>query len=502
MNSLRDDLLDLPAPEGARWIARHRLAAALVACDRLADAGDADALHDFRVGVRRLRSCLRAYAPVLDDTVPKKRRRRLRDIAAATGSARDAEVHLAWLASQRGALTARERAGADWFARRLDARREAHGHEAFVEAAESFRALARSLEEELARYTVTRRLDASHDVPSCGRYTGTLLHAAADELRDALDAVRSAEDVAAAHQARIAGKRLRYLLEPVVDVLGDGRALVQTLEEVQERLGDLHDAHVFAAELLEAARDADAEEKHGARVTERAEKRARAAAEPGQPAPPSARGRTRRVDPRGGLLALADRVNARGAAAYRDAERTYLGGRAAALLDEVHGLADRLMAGDGDGVEIERKFLLRALPDAVVGAPVAELEQGYLPGRRLVERVRRVRDADGERWFRTVKAGRGVRRLELEEETTRDVFDALWALTEGRRVRKRRYRVPDGGVVGRTWEVDEFTDRELVLAEVELDSASAEVALPEWLAPHVVRDVTGEHEYGNRTLAR
>ncbi len=126
------------------------------------------------------------------------------------------------------------------------------------------------------------------------------------------------------------------------------------------------------------------------------------------------------------------------------------------------------------------------------------MEQGWLPGHRLQERVRRVRSERGEQYFRTVKLGNGLSRLEIEEETTEAVFEHLWSLTEGRRVRKRRYYVPDGSVL---WEIDEFVDRDLVLAEVELASPETAVEVPPWLAEVLVRDVTGEAEFLNVNLA-
>ncbi len=52
------------------------------------------------------------------------------------------------------------------------------------------------------------------------------------------------------------------------------------------------------------------------------------------------------------------------------------------------------------------------------------------------------------------------------------------------------------------WEIDEFTDRELVLAEVELPAPDMVPEPPEWLGPYVVRDVTDEPEYLNANLAR
>ncbi len=72
-------------------------------------------------------------------------------------------------------------------------------------------------------------------------------------------------------------------------------------------------------------------------------------------------------------------------------------------------------------------------------------------------------------------------------------------LTAGRRVTKRRYRVREGAL---TWEIDEFTDRDLVLAEVELRDPEAEPEIPDWLRPVLDREVTGEPEYVNANLAK
>lgn len=89
-------------------------------------------------------------------------------------------------------------------------------------------------------------------------------------------------------------------------------------------------------------------------------------------------------------------------------------------------------------------------------------------------------------------------RIEVEEACTADVFQKLWSLTEGRRVQKRRYAIPDGSLV---WEIDEFLDRALWLAEVELPTEDTEAALPGWLAPYVEREVTSDPEYVNANLA-
>jgi len=152
-------------------------------------------------------------------------------------------------------------------------------------------------------------------------------------------------------------------------------------------------------------------------------------------------------------------------------------------------------------LEIERKYLLRGLPDAVGSARQVEIDQGYLPGNEIRERIRRVRGTDGTKFVRTLKTGSGIERVEIEEETTEQFFLAVWPLTRGCRVQKRRYDIP--GEAGLVWEIDEFLDRNgLWLAEVELERADQPVTPPEWLRSYIIREVTDEPEFTNRALAR
>jgi CHAD domain-containing protein/CYTH domain-containing protein len=469
MPTLPADLLELPAPAGARRVALAALADAADAFTRLDHPDDPEALHDFRVGLRRLRSALRSYAPELDGALPKKLQRKLRRLARATGASRDAEVHAAWLDEARGTLADGEQAGAAYFAVRLaDARRSADAVLA-DEVLLPFPALRHRLARRLRHYTATIDVEDPAAGPLFASTSAVLIERLAAEVGARLEAVRGIEDQEAAHEARIAGKRLRYALEPLADAVPEAAALVKRLKRLQDALGDMHDAHVFAEQVD--------------RLAERS-----AGPTDGTP------------DPGPGLAALGARLDARRSEAFDDARR-WLGDDGAALLADARALAAGLAARASAGLEVERKYLLRAFPDSALDATPAEIDQGYLPGDRLVERVRRVRTPEGERYFRTVKLGAGVRRIEVEEATTRELFDALWPLTAGRRVRKRRHVVADGDL---TWEIDDFADRDLVLAEVEFPAAGAQtrVAIPNWLAPYVVRDVTDEPEYVNARLAR
>ena len=149
--------------------------------------------------------------------------------------------------------------------------------------------------------------------------------------------------------------------------------------------------------------------------------------------------------------------------------------------------------------EIERKYLLRALPLEVRSARTLEIDQGYLPGTRINERIRRSREGSNVKYFRTIKTGQGIARFEVEEETKETFFLAVWPLTRGARVQKRRYLMPEGDV---TWEIDEFLDRDgLWLAEVELRDVDQVVDIPRWLSVVMDREVTDDPSYTNHALA-
>src|SRR5438046_10182592 len=116
----------------------------------------------------------------------------------------------------------------------------------------------------------------------------------------------------------------------------------------------------------------------------------------------------------------------------------------------------------GMNIEIERKYLLKGRPDFPKPTATLEIDQGYIPGEKLIERLRRQRDAHGvTRYFRTVKTGSGVWRRELEEENDARGFDDVWALSKGRRLHKRSYVELNGDDM---LEIEEQTDRQGRLA--------------------------------------
>jgi adenylate cyclase len=164
-------------------------------------------------------------------------------------------------------------------------------------------------------------------------------------------------------------------------------------------------------------------------------------------------------------------------------------------------------------LEIERKFLLRAVPEIPESLRQLvtrhRIEQGYLgmATATLAEdqqiftagRVRRITHPDGRiECIHTVKTGLGLIRVERETPLTANEFECVWPSTEGRRIQKVRWRCPVGESV---WEIDIFDGLELVLAEVELPHVEARVEPPEWIRAVMVREVTDDPRFTNYQIA-
>lgn len=466
---LPPDILLRPPEEAVARIARSWLAEARAAGERLDDPDDGEALHDFRVAIRRLRSTLRAWRRTLAPKVPGAWRRELQEIQRATGAGRDAEVALEWLESQEAELAPGERAGLALLVALLEERRETSLAQAREGVRRRFDALDARLSERLGSVHVRVDLASPTASPRFGAALAARLRTATDRLEAHLSGIGEVEDPARCHAARIAGKRLRYLLEPV---RAEAEEAIAECRRLQDRLGDLNDAHVLAEEIARVLEDAGPE------------------AQPG-------------------LRALRMRAEARAAELFAAFRGEWLGAAGAPRLAGFRALADHFESEARPALEIERKYLLDGLPDleALRARGVAvesfEILQGWLPGRKLRERIRRTLRSgappDEARHFRTIKLGAGVERLEIEEAAGAPTFEALWPLTEGCRVRKRRHCVRAGEWL---WEIDEFLDRDLVLAEVELPDPEARAELPAWLSDRVVREVTDDPRYTNLKLAR
>ncbi|MFK3980176.1 CHAD domain-containing protein [Micromonospora sp. NPDC050397] len=224
-----------------------------------APVGDDDtAVHQMRVGCRRLRSDLRTFRSLLDPEWVGPLRDELKWLADVLGAARDAEVlrdrlHVTADADPLAPLDA----GA---VERIDAVLVERHERALAEVDQAldsarYAALVESLVE-AAR--APRLVEAAE-----GRATEVLPKLVAKPWRrlarggKGADAAADLDPLAPDerwHAVRINGKKARYAVDAVAPVLGgDARKLAKALSRVQELLGEHQDAAVAADTWLEVA---------------------------------------------------------------------------------------------------------------------------------------------------------------------------------------------------------------------------------------------------------
>lgn len=240
-------LLAIPTGQAAAKHLRRLSKQADAACLRLADPDDTEALHDFRVAIRRMRSWLKAYHLYLP--LDKPMRLRFRELARRTNAARDAEVSMAALQAMAGRLTTAQRVGLRWMLARLEQDRQQAYADILHHIPATWPKLGRDLRRRLRKHDGATSPIFSH-------VAFELAAAAEAELAQRLIAISGEQDIAAMHQARIAAKRLRYLLEPFRDEVQGVRESVQRLTALQDALGALHDGQVLLDRLAEAVEEA------------------------------------------------------------------------------------------------------------------------------------------------------------------------------------------------------------------------------------------------------
>lgn len=146
-------------------------------------------------------------------------------------------------------------------------------------------------------------------------------------------------------------------------------------------------------------------------------------------------------------------------------------------------------------MEIERKFLIKKLPDNLTSYKARKIEQAYLCTAPVV-RVRR----DNDDYYLTYKSKGMIVREEYNLPLTKEAYRHLLAKADGNIITKTRYEIPEKDNL--TIELDVFEGKfdGLLLAEVEF--ASEEEALgyipPEWFG----EDVSNSTKYHNSTLSR
>jgi CHAD domain-containing protein len=260
----------------------------------------------------------------------------LRRLARVSNAGRDVDVQIAWLRARRAELSVRQRHGQDWLIGRLEKELRKERARFQVRLDKNMPRIRESLETVLHR---ARRVlaDVLPLPPADDTPFGALLARVAREharrIRDCLEAVRAPDDYRQAHRARVEGKRLRYVLEPVADLVDADEVLAQ-LKRRQDSLGELQDCQTLSTAIASAL--PDAARARGRRLAELV----RDGGLSGEQLREEEQGD---VEP--GLIALARRTHTRAQHAFAEVERRCLGPNVDALVSAIDRVADELERG-------------------------------------------------------------------------------------------------------------------------------------------------------------
>ncbi|TDG16459.1 CHAD domain-containing protein [Paraburkholderia silviterrae] len=238
------DLNQLALPEPSAVAAFGTLAEPLVAealaqADAIVRAPSAEGLHQLRVALRRLRSLWWSYRPLLDAGENSRQRELFKSLADTAGKARDYDILIELLQLQRERNGETPPALSEVRHEALDTGREVFSNPDMK--ALLLDALSQSSE----------ALKASQNRRSLKAFADARVTDSEKQLRKRMRHAAKARkpDVAAFHDVRKAGKKVRYLLELFGPVLsGRHQKTLDRLKKIQKRFGELND--VVASEAL------------------------------------------------------------------------------------------------------------------------------------------------------------------------------------------------------------------------------------------------------------
>jgi CHAD domain-containing protein len=203
-----------------------------------------EALHDFRVSLRHLRSFLKSYEDFIKNA--KKHRENFSTIMAMTNAGRDYEVHSAWLNSRAKRASDLEKSGLQYLLEQLNNKEQidlVQLEKQFSKAADK---LSKQWSHEIEKQKDSEAKKFKHE-DSFAVATAQVLRSYGNDLKELLQKIETVEDDADLHEARITGKKLRYTLE-LLDT-EEATVLVKELKKFQDAAGDLHDLQVLGPKL-------------------------------------------------------------------------------------------------------------------------------------------------------------------------------------------------------------------------------------------------------------
>lgn len=237
------------AREQAAGILRFRFAEILEFHAPVLNSEDIEAVHDMRVAVRRLRSAMRDFAPLMRKKPLEKIKKDLKIIADALGAARDEDVAIRAL--EKLQTKAKDAAIQEGIGKLIEARRKRREW-AQIDLTET---LANNRIEDLQNrfneaITASARPKKSAEFTSFSEAGRGIVGKSLDEFCKLTDSIYQPLNDTPLHKLRIAAKRLRYAIELFAACWGESlAAFADEIAAMQSFLGEVHDCDIWIESL-------------------------------------------------------------------------------------------------------------------------------------------------------------------------------------------------------------------------------------------------------------
>lgn len=244
IKDFNDNVLRYSAHEGLKTFALQQIRKATYACSHLTDPSEPDALHDFRVAVRRLRTWIRVFKHY--HNVDRKTIKRLGKLTDSTNRLRDLEVCRNWLDASGSEIVISPdgKQVLEILREKLNKDYEQELAAINTHMAADWEKLLVSLDKHLAS-----GIDTDKTEDRLPNVAGKKILVICKSVDDQLALIHTIEDRGAIHKLRIYFKRLRYLLEPFRFQKPAIKEIIKSLKNIQDLLGDFRDAYVSSGLL-------------------------------------------------------------------------------------------------------------------------------------------------------------------------------------------------------------------------------------------------------------
>jgi CHAD domain-containing protein len=244
-----------PIAEGARRVLRRFFGRMLAREDAVLKDDDPEDVHQMRVASRRLRAALQVVEGIYDADDIRRYRRGLRRVAQALADVRDLDVFRGHVLEYLVTLPEEAHAEVAPLVAAIEAQRD-KARAALLDDLDERR--YRKFKRAFARFLTTpgQGLAAADGIDATTRvrdFAGSAIWRRYEQWRAHESMLASDEG---RHEARIAGKRLRYTLEFFAEALGPNvEQLLNPLIALQECLGDLQDSVVARQRVRQLGQD-------------------------------------------------------------------------------------------------------------------------------------------------------------------------------------------------------------------------------------------------------